>query len=56
MHLMQNLSNHLRKKKPQLSRLTYRRAPAKGSNPVVTRNRRIAMMDQIKLYEEFTYY
>ena len=24
-----------------LSRLTYRRAPAKGSNPVLTRNRRI---------------
>ena len=24
-----------------LSRLTYGRAPAKGSNPVVTRNRRI---------------
>ena len=26
-----------------LSRLTYGRAPAKGSNPVVTRNRRIGI-------------
>ena len=26
-----------------LSRLTYGRAPAKGSNPVVTRNRRIGL-------------
>ena len=27
-----------------LSRLTYRRAPAKGNNPVVTRNRRIGSL------------
>ena len=40
MHLMQHLSHHLREK--HLSRLTYERTPAKGSNPVLTRNRRIA--------------
>ena len=28
--------------KKHLSRLTYGRAPAKGSNPIVTRNRRSA--------------
>ena len=30
-----------------LSRLTYGRAPAKGSNPVVTRNRRIGYINKI---------
>ena len=41
MHLVQHLSHHLRNK--HLSRLTYGRALAKGSNHVVTRNRRIRM-------------
>ena len=40
MHFVQHLSHHLRKQTP-LSRLNYGRATAKGSNPIVTRNRRI---------------
>ena len=43
MHLMQHLSHHYVNK--HLSRLTYGRAPAKRSNPVVIRNRRIDMIE-----------
>ena len=45
MNLMQHLSHHLRKQ--HLSRLTYGRAPAKGSYRVVTRNRRIGYINKI---------
>ena len=41
MHLMQHLSHHLRKQTPFSPHL--QKAPAKESNPVITRNRRIAM-------------
>ena len=56
MHLMQHLSHHLRK---HLSRLTYGIAPAKGSNPVVTRNWRIVCgycLKRKRVYFELTSY
>ena len=43
MHLMQHLSHHYVNK--HLSRFTYGRVPAKGSNPVVIRNRRIDLIE-----------
>ena len=44
MHLIQ----HICRTNKHISRLTYGRAPAKGSNPVVTRNRRIRIINYHK--------